>query len=116
MSEPIVATIIPRRSGGKHYYTYSVEFAGELIVKGSITPEHDACRALLAKGFTETLLLNDCNTGKERSRIDIELGALWVVSEYQRGFRLRRWEPYSRGDSSRTAVGSDPSADTSEAA
>ena len=81
MSPPLVATLIPRKSGGKNYYTYSVEFAGELIVEGSNNPEHDACRALLANGITGTLLLLDCATGKERSRIDIELGSRWVVSE-----------------------------------
>jgi hypothetical protein len=115
VSEPLVATLIPRNSGGKHYYTYSVEFAGELIIQGSSNPEHDACRALLA-GITGTLLLLDCNTGKERSRIDIERGALWLVSEDQRGFRLKRWAPYPRPESPRTVELSDPSSDISEAA
>jgi hypothetical protein len=111
-----VATLIPRKSGGKHYYTYSVGFAGELIVEGSSNPEHDACRAMLARGITGTLLLLDCDTGKERSRIDIERGALWFVSEDQRGFRVKRWAPYPRPESPRTGESLEPTGDTSEAA
>jgi hypothetical protein len=114
MPEPIIATLIPRKSGGKNYYTYSVEFAGELIVEGSTNPEHDACRALLAKGFTGTLLLQDCSSGKGRTRIDIERGASWAVSEDQKGFRLRKWSPW-QGDSL-AAEANEPSADTPEAA
>ena len=116
MSGPIVATLIPRQSGGKNYYTYSVEFAGDLIVKRSTNPEHDACRALLARGVTGPLLLLDCATGKERSRIDIERGALWLVSEGQHGFRLTRWKPFPCQDSSGTGESLDPSAGTLEAA
>jgi hypothetical protein len=112
----VVARLIPRQSGGKHYYTYSVEFAGELIVEGSSNPEHDACRAVLARGITGTLLLLDCNTGKERSRIDIERGFLWTVAEDQRGFRLKRWAPYPRPESPRTGESLEPTGDTSEAA
>jgi hypothetical protein len=112
-----VARLIPRQSGGKHYYTYSVEFAGELIVQGSNNPEHDACRALLARGFAGTLLILGCATGRERRRIDIERGALWTVSEEQRGFRLRRWEaPINAGVEARTVERSDPSSDASKAA
>jgi hypothetical protein len=116
MSSPLVATLIPRKSGGKHYYTYSMEFAGELIVEGSNNPEHDACRAMLAKGLTGTLLILDCATGRERSRIDIERGSLWLVSEDQRGFRFRRWTAYVREGSSGTGEGLEPTADTLEAA
>lgn len=114
MPEPIIATLIPRKSGGKNYYTYSVEFAGELIVNGSTNPEHDACRALVAKGITGTLLLQDCGSGKGRTRIDIERGALWAISETQKGFRRCRWTPW-QGDS-QTGESLEPSGDTSEAA
>ena len=116
MSEPIIATLIPRKSGGKNYYTYSVKFAGELIVNGSINPEHDACRALLTKGITGTLLLQDCGNGKGRTRIDIERGALWCISEGQHGFRLARWKAYPCQDSPETGESLEPGADTSEAA
>ena len=116
MSAPVVATLLPRQSGGKHYYTYSVEYQGEVIVSGSNNPEHDACRALLTKGVTGTLLLLDCATGKERCSIDIERGALWLVSEDQRGFRLRRWTPYPCRGESETGDAPELGADTSEAA
>jgi hypothetical protein len=116
VSEPLIATLLPRQSGGKHYYTYSVEFAGELIVEGSNNPEHDACRALLANGITGPLLLLDCATGKERSRIDIERGALWLVSEEQRGFRVRRWAPTDAEDSPRTGESLEGNAAAPEAA
>ena len=116
MTAPIVATLLPRQSGGKHYYTYSVEYQGEVIVSGSNNPEHDACRALLARGVTGALLLLDCATGKERSSIDIERGAIWLVSEGQRGFQLKRWSPYPHPESPRTGEGSDPIAATPEAA
>jgi hypothetical protein len=116
MSPPLIATLIPRKSGGKHYYTYSVQFSGEVIVQDSNNPEHDACRALLAKGLTGTLLILDCATDRERSRIDIERGSFWLVSEDQRGFRFRRWTAYVREGSPTTAEGFHPSNDTSEAA
>jgi len=112
VSEPLIATLLPRQSGGKHYYTYSVEYQGEVIVAGSNNPEHDACRALLTKGTTGTLLLLDCATGKERSRIDIERGALWLVSEEQRGFRVRRWAPTDAEDAPRAAEAREPSGET----
>jgi hypothetical protein len=116
MAAPLAAILIPRQSGGRNYYTYSVGFAGEIIVEGSTNPEHDACRAMKARGFTGTLLLCDCNTGKERSRIDIERGAKWYMAEDQRGFRLRAWTPYPGKVLAGTGETSEPRKDTSEAA
>jgi hypothetical protein len=55
-------------------------------------------------------------TDRERSRIDIERGSFWLVSEDQRGFRFRRWTAYVREGSPTTAEGFHPSNDTSEAA
>jgi hypothetical protein len=117
MSEPIIATLIPRKPGGKHYYTYSVEIAGELIVKGSTNPEHDACRVLLSRGFTGTLLLQSCDTGKARTSIDIERGAAWRIGEEDRdGLRLRWIAPANPDSSPGTDESLEPGTATPEAA
>lgn len=94
---PVIARLIPLwKPRGRFGYAYDVELHGELIVAGSRDPEHDACRALQARGITGKLQLIDGNTGKPRTRIDIEAGAKWRVSEEDTdGLRLRRWCLYA---------------------
>lgn len=46
-------------------------FGGETIVRESRIPELDACRVLLARGLTGTLLLTDAVTGQGRISVDM---------------------------------------------
>src|SRR5262249_51746418 len=55
-----------------NYYLYDVVFNGETIVSDSRVPEFDACRVLLARSLTGTLVLADAVTGKNRLSLDIE--------------------------------------------
>src|SRR5262245_18802295 len=78
-----------------NYYLYDVAYQGETIVSGSRIPEFDACRALLARCLTGTLVLADAVTGKNRLSLDIERGAKLTVREDQnRAPRLAKWKPF----------------------
>jgi hypothetical protein len=93
-------------SGRDNYYLYDVAYHGETIVSGSRIPEFDACRALLARGLTGTLVLADAVTGKNRLSLDIERGAKLTVREDQnRAPRLAKWKPFDGGGCSRLING-----------
>ena len=80
-----------------NYYLYDVVFSGETIVSDSRVPEFDACRVLLARSHTGTLVLADAVTGKNRLSLDIERGAKLTVREDQnRAPRLAKWKPFDR--------------------
>jgi hypothetical protein len=71
-----------------------VESDGEIIVVGSRDPEHDAARALLAKGITGKLTFVDAHTGRPRTVIDIDQAAKLTVEENSGyGPRVRKWKP-----------------------
>jgi hypothetical protein len=75
---------------------YSVEFDGHVVVAGSLNPECDLARALLAKGVTGKLTMVDANSGKPRTIIDIEKLAKLTVEENRRhGPRFIKWRPMS---------------------
>ena len=85
-------------SGRDNYYLYDVVFRGETIVSGSRIPEFDACRVLLARGLTGTLVLTDAVTGKNRLSLDIQRGAKLTVREDQnRTPRLAKWKQFKTG-------------------
>lgn len=91
----VIATLRPYCVGGDKYgYLYDVVVDGETIVRRSHAPEHDACRALLAKGITGRLTLMDMS-GTPRSSLDIEKAAPWtVIEDDKRGLlvvRYREW-------------------------
>src|SRR5262245_31178869 len=69
-------------------YRYSVIFRGELLIERSRDPECEAARAMLAKGFTGTLLMLDGKTGKPRILINIEKAAGLTTEEGPRGPRF----------------------------
>ena len=91
--------------GDKYGYLYDVLLDGKVIVRRSHDPEHDACRALLAKGITGKLTLTDLE-GTPRSSIDIETGAKWrVIDDDKRGLLMvpyRAWPGTSTGPSPQT--------------
>ena len=89
-----------------NYYLYDVVFNGETIVSNSRVPEFDACRVLLARSLTGTLVLADAVTGKNRLSLDIERGAKLTVREDQnRAPRLAKWKPFDGGGLSRLVNG-----------
>jgi hypothetical protein len=91
MADIAQVTLVPRSLGIRDQL-YDVAFAGEVIVKSSRDPEHDAARALLARGITgrmETL----GSDGKVRMHLTIEKAAELTVTEANdRGLELRRWK------------------------
>jgi hypothetical protein len=90
----LVAGVRPpvHEEGRPYSGLYSVEYDGEIM--GSRGPEHDAARALLAKGTTGKLTFVDANTGKPRAIIDIEKAAKLTVREDRRpGPCFVEWTP-----------------------
>jgi hypothetical protein len=76
------------------WYHYDIVFDGETIVAGSITPEFDACRVLLARGLTGKLDIFDAVTKKLCMTVDIEKGARLTVGETRKaGPAFAKWKP-----------------------
>lgn len=77
-------------------YRYGVIWNGERIVTDSADPEHDACRALLARGITGRMETR--TDGKTRMLFDIEYGAGRMTTESDKGglhtgkYRAPPWE------------------------
>src|SRR5262249_39625176 len=95
------AFLPPRSDPGSernNYYLYDVVFNGETFFSDTRLPEFDACRVLLARSLTGTLVLADAVTGKNRLSLDIERGAKLTVREDQnRAPRLAKWKPFDGG-------------------
>jgi hypothetical protein len=78
---------------------YRVSWAGKTLIESTRNPEHDACRALLARGITGRLEVWRAGTTFPASSIDIERGAGWTISETEEhGPRLVRWRPFEHSD------------------
>jgi hypothetical protein len=72
--------IVKTQPNRKHWYAYDVQLDGVTIVADSRDPEHDAARALLARGITGTATVFD--GGKARTVIpDIEKAAGYCTKE-----------------------------------
>jgi hypothetical protein len=94
---------------------YSVEFDGHVVVAGSLNPECDLARALLAKGVTGKLTMVDANSGKPRTIIDIEKLAKLTVEENRRhGPRFVKWRPMPK-TTLQTSEGCSPTGGTDPA-
>jgi hypothetical protein len=77
-------------------YRYDVLLDGEIIVRQSRDPEHDAARALAAKGFRGRFRTIDFATGQPRMQLDIERAArLRTVERAQGGICVARYQPMS---------------------
>jgi hypothetical protein len=69
----LIAYIYPKRKPTpKNYYVYDVTFDGETVVKDSRDPEPALARALLARGVKGKVTLDDGDTGKTRTIVNIE--------------------------------------------
>jgi hypothetical protein len=83
---------------GERGHRYRVTYAGDVVIESTRNPEHDACRALLAKGIDGRLEVWRVGTTFAASSIDIERGAAWTISETEeRSLRLVQWEPFNAG-------------------
>jgi hypothetical protein len=60
---------------------------GQVVVEASYTPVFDACRALLARGYTGTLVVQNKASSVGSFEIDIAKGAKLEVADG----RIREW-------------------------
>ena len=73
---------------------WHVEYEGELIVTRSRDPEHDACRALLARGVRGRVAFIHAATGTAGLLVDIARGAGRTTVDGPTGTpRARNWRP-----------------------
>ena len=85
MTEVVLIPTVPGR--------YDVRLGDEIIVKSSRDPEHDAARALLARGIVGRMTTLDVD-GNVRMHFVIEKAAGQTVAENDRGLGLQRWKPF----------------------
>jgi hypothetical protein len=83
-------------------YRYDVFLDGEAIVSRSRDPEHDAARALLARGLRGTFRTIDFVTGRHRMTLDIAKAArLRSIERDEGGLTVGPYQPMSEDDKSR---------------
>ena len=74
---------------------YRVTYLGATLVESARDPEFEACRALLARGITGTLVTYSPGSSVPRMRVDIEKGAkLTIVENAKDGPRTARYRPH----------------------
>ena len=74
---------------------YRVTYLGETLIESARDPEFEACRALLAKGITGTLVTYSPGSSVPRMRVDIEKGAkLTTIDNATEGPRIGRYRPH----------------------
>jgi len=74
---------------------YSGTYQGEIICVGR-DPEHDACRVLLGRGITGTLITFWQGSDTPAMRLDIQSGAQWSRFEASKGGLQRvHWKPFN---------------------
>jgi hypothetical protein len=77
---------------------YRVTYLGETLIESARDPEFEACRALLAKGVTGTMVTYSPGSSVPSLRVDIEKGAeLATVDNAYDGPRFRRYRPHPDG-------------------
>ena len=86
-----VVVLSPARPG-----RHDVRLCEEVIARGSRDPEHDAARALLARGITGLMTTMRAN-GMVCMRFNIETAAPFTIREDNNGLHVRRWEAFPRG-------------------
>jgi hypothetical protein len=91
--------IIEPTTLGDRGQRYRVKWAGGTLIEYTRNPEHDACRALLARGITGRLEVWRAGAELPASSIDIERGAQWTISETgEHGPLLVRWKRFEDHD------------------
>jgi hypothetical protein len=98
-----VVVLSPARPG-----RYDVQLGEEVIVRGSRDPEHDAARALLARGITGPMTTTRANGMVCMRFASIEKTAgLTVVERSSGGLTIERWRPFADPGSASPARFSD---------
>jgi hypothetical protein len=73
---------------------YRVTYLGETLVESARDPEFEACRALIAKGVTGTLVTYSPGSSVPSMKVDIEKGAkLMTIDNATEGPRTGRYRP-----------------------
>jgi hypothetical protein len=76
---------------------YRVTYLGKTLIKSARDPEFEACRALLAKGITGTLVTYSPGSSVPCMRIDIAKGAqLMTIDNAEDGPRIGRYRPHPK--------------------
>jgi hypothetical protein len=74
---------------------YRVTYLGATLIESARDPDFEACRALLARGITGTLVTYSPGGSVPRMRVDIEQGAkLTIVENAKDGPRTARYRPH----------------------
>ena len=77
---------------------YRVTYLGETLVESARDPTFEACRALLARGITGTLVTYGPGSSVPRLRVHIEQGAkLMTIDNANDGPRFGRYRPHPSG-------------------
>ncbi len=92
MSEPARVHLKPIKKGRR----YEAYLAGhsEPFVTNSRDPEHEACRVLVARGYSGAVQFYHGITPSMRLQASAA-ARLTVSEEDRRGLRLRKWAPFS---------------------
>jgi hypothetical protein len=76
---------------------YRVTYLGQTLIESTRDPEFEACRALLAKGFTGNLVIYSPGSSVPRMRVDIAKGAqLMTIDNATDGPRIGRYRPHPK--------------------
>jgi hypothetical protein len=74
---------------------YRVTYLGAVLIESAGDPEFEACRALLGRGITGTLVTYSPGSSVLRMRVDIEQGAkLTTIENAKDGPRTARYRPH----------------------
>jgi hypothetical protein len=74
---------------------YRVTYKGETLIEAAHDPEHEACRALLARGIKGTMVTYFPFEMTPRMKVDIEKGAkLTTIENARQGPRTIRHRPH----------------------
>jgi hypothetical protein len=74
---------------------YRVMYLGVTLIGSARDPTFEACRALLARGITGTLVTYSPGSSVPRMRVDIEKGAkLTTIDNATEGPRFGRYRPH----------------------
>lgn len=72
-----------------------VRYVGQVLLASARDPEHEAARALLARGITGKCRTLDHLTGAHRMTLDIERAAKYSITEDDfNGLKRRKWRPF----------------------
>jgi hypothetical protein len=76
---------------------YRVTYLGKTLIESARDPEFEACRALLAKGVTGSLVTYSSGSFVSRMRVDIAKGSqLMTIDNAKDGPRIGSYRPHPK--------------------